>query len=302
MKSAISRVLLWWCSALLLVVSVSCDEPSELEIPTVQMSFRVSLQPETRAPESLNPSNYTAKIYLFKEETAGSNLFVYWGEQAITSSTPTVSGLVPGTKYRFVFLAVPKGQQPTLPNFSTTRPGYTAALASYLSGAAQTANEVFRHILTFTASSSSNNSYTVVLTRQNGALQIRLNNSDGKIKTVKLEVSSLTQLYLNDGNGGQVLTTGTSLTLSKSAQASRTSDYRICINLLPSEDLTGKGRLTLTRTNGTQTVYMLQSTSGRIPVYPNQITWLVLGKACTTYDTATAPSAVQFGAANWEMP
>ena len=232
----------------------------------------------------MNPSAYTAKVYIFKEESSGSNHFIYSGEQNITGNSLTVAGLVPATKYRFVFLAIPKNQQPALPNFNSSKPVYTNALATYISGS-QTTNELFRNILSFTATVNLN-TYTIVLTRQNGALQIRLDNTNGKIKTVKLEVMSQQQIYLHDGMGGQVLTSGTNITLTKSERPSKTSDYRIGINILPIEDLTNKGRLTITQSNGQQKVYTLKSSSGRIPVYPNQITWIVLNEGCHNQDDA----------------
>ena len=174
---------------------------------------------------------------------------------------------------------MPKRQQPALPDCTSTRPAYSDATATYLSGV-QTSNEIFRSILSFKASAGSS-SYSVVLTRQNGALQIRLDNTYGEIKTVKLEVAGLPKIYFNDGTGGRVIATGSEIQLSKSDRPSKTSDYRISINLLPVEDLTGKGRLTLTYSWGLQRVYSLRSTSGRIPIYPNQITWLVLDEACS---------------------
>lgn len=271
MKAVITRILGWIG---LLVIFASCERGTEIPEPSLQVTFDLTLQSSTRTPQNLNPSTHTAKVYMFREETSGSGRYVYSGEQSITGSSLTIGGLLPATNYRFVFLAVPRNQQPALPVLTSLRPAYTEALATYVSGT-QTANEVFRHILGFTASASQN-TFSVVLTRQNGALQIRLDNSDGKIKTVKLEVESAPQLYLQDGSGGQVLTSGTPVTLSKSEKPSKTSDYRISICVLPTSDLTGKGRLTITRTNNVQTVYSLRSTAGRIPVYANQITWIVL--------------------------
>lgn len=83
-------------------------------------------------------------------------------------------------------------------------------------------------------------------------------------------------MLFQDGTGGKVLSEGSPVQLSKSEIPPVTDNYRISINLLPLEDLTGKGRLTLTHVDGTETVYELKSTSGSIPIYPNQITWLVL--------------------------
>lgn len=266
----------------------ACEKDPQTPEPRIQVTFDLALQALTRAPESLNTSTHTAKVYLFKEETPGSNRYLYAGEQSITGSSLTVGGLLTGTKYRFVFLAIPKNQQPALPNFSASKPAYTEALATYVSGT-QSANELFRNILTFTASVNLN-AQTIVLTRQNGALQIRLDNSDGKIKSVKLEVASAPQMYLHDGTGGQVLTAGTNVTLSKSEKPAKTSDYRISICLLPTSDLTGQGRLTISRSNGSQSVYTLRSTSGRIPVHANQITWMVLGEEACNDDSDTLES------------
>lgn len=286
MKTTVKRFLIGilWGVGLL-----SCSGTEEMVTPSVSTTFDLTLQSETRAPESLNTSTHTAKVYLFREETSGSGRYVYFGEQSITSNRLTVSGLVSGTKYRFVFLAVPRNQQPSLPALTASKPSYTEALLTYVSGS-QPTNEVFRNLLTFTATADLN-AMTIVLTRQNGALQIRLNNADGWVRSMKLEVSSLPQMYFHDGTGGQVLTAGTSLVLSKSMQAPRSSDCRISVYVLPAEDLTGKGRLTLTYWTGQQSVYTLQSTSGRIPVYPNQVTWLLLDESCRSDAAASAESS-----------
>ncbi|HIW52607.1 MAG TPA: hypothetical protein H9919_04230 [Candidatus Alistipes excrementipullorum] len=265
------------CIGIVCMIS-SCGKTDDGTGLSASVDFSMEFLSQTRAPEALDTNSYTAKVYMFKEESSGSNRFVYHGEQTITSSNLTVGGLVSGTKYRFVFLAIPKRQQPSLPTFTSTRPEYINAVATYLSGT-QTGNEIFRNIFTFTASVNLSR-YSIVLTRQNGALQIRINNSDGFIRSVKLEVASQSAMYLNDGTGGQVITSGNAISLSKSAQPYWTSDYRISINVLPTEDITGKGQLTLTYYNGRSAVYSLKSTSGRIPIYPNQITWLVMGRDC----------------------
>ncbi len=271
MKTTITLILCWIG---MLAGFSSCEKGAELPEPSLQVRFDLTLESRTRAPQNLNTSTHTAKVYMFREETPGSGRYVYSGEQNLTGSSLTVGGLLPSTKYRFVFLAIPRNQQPALPTLTTQRPAYTDALAAYVSGT-QTANEVFRNTLSFTATANLN-TYTIVLTRQNGALQILLDNSDGKIKNVKLEVESAPQMYLHDGSGGQVLTAGTPVTLTKSEKPAKTNDYRITIYVLPTSDLTGKGRLTITLSNNSQTVYTLRSTSGRIPVHANQTTWIVL--------------------------
>lgn len=274
MKATIIRILCWLG---MLANFSSCEKLSEEPEPCVQVRFHLTLESQTRAPQNLNPSTHTARVYLFREESSGSGQYVYSGEQNVTGSNLVINGLMPSVRYRFVFLAIPRNQQPALPNFTTLRPSYADALAVYSSGT-QNSNEVFRQVLNYTATINLN-TLTVVLTRQNGALQIRLDNSDGKIKQVKLEVKSAPQMYLQDRSGGQVLTAGAPVTLTKSEKPSKTSDYRISIYLLPTSDLTDQGRLTLTHSNNSQTVLSLRSTAGRIPIYANQITWIVLSDA-----------------------
>lgn len=279
-----SRRLFGLLGAGLAATILACEKPSDGPSATASAQFGITVSATTRAPESLNPSTYTARLYMFKESTAANGSYTYFGETNITNGSLTISDLALGTEYRFVFMAVPKSQQPALPDLSSAKPAYRDAIVSYISGV-QTGNEIFRCIYTFTPTVGINR-YTAVLTRQNGALQIRLNNADASIRTARLELPCQPKIYLNDGTGGEVVSSGTAITLTKSANVPRTSDYRISINTLPTEDLTGKGRLTLTLSNGSQRSYSLASTSGRIPIYPNQITWLTFdGTSCL--DTAT---------------
>lgn len=287
MKTTILHILCWLGIA---AGFSSCEKLPEGTAPSLQVRINLALESQTRTPQNLNTSTHTAKVYMFREETSGSGRYVYSGEQSLTGSSLTVGGLLPSVKYRFVFLAIPRNQQPALPNFTASRPSYTDALAAYVSGS-QTANELFRQLLDFTATTNLN-TLAVVLTRQNGALQLRLDNSDGKIKQVKLEVESAPQMYLQDGGNGQVLTAGAPVILTKSEKPSKTNDYRISVCLLPTNDLTGRGRLTITLSNNSQTVYTLRSTAGRIPVYANQITWIVLSDASCTSERVLENSLV----------
>lgn len=275
-----------------LILFVSCSKSMEEMAPApAQVTFDIGMSTATRAAQAINLNTYSAKVYIFKEETAGNGRFIYNSEQNITSSSQSITGLLTGTKYKLVFLAIPKKQTPALPDYTSTKPNYLDASATYISGN-QTANELFRNILTVTPISGSNQ-YSVVLTRQNGAIQIRLNNEKGSIKTVKLEVMGLPKVLFNDATGGMVLTSGTAITLSKSAQLSKTEDYRITIYLLPVEDLSRKGRITLSASNGKQTVYTLTSSSGYIPIYPNQITWLTLPHTCSDESSNSEETSVR---------
>ena len=236
--------------------------------------FCVSLNARTRAPQDLDLNTYTAKVYMFKEETAGSDRFTYLGEEEITGNTFTVEGLTADVRHRFVFMALPKGQTPELPAHTAGKPGYDTAGLTYISGN-QTTHEVFRDILTFTPEKG-DNAYSIVLTRQNGALQVRMGNANGELTGVKLEVEGMPEMFLHDGTGGKVVTKGSAVQLSKEETPGTTKDYRITVNLLPAEDVTGKGKLTLTYRDGTSKEYALTSTQGGIPIYPNQVTWLTL--------------------------
>lgn len=247
-------------------VPFACQQPDEDGAMTCKVQFNLSLEAQTRAPQEIDFGEYAVSLYVFDAETS---LCVQ--SLAITSSSFTVTGLEKNTTYRGVFLAIPEGQQPALPLSAST---YETSTLQYIDGN-RTDQEVFRNILNFSTDDEIT-SYSIILTRQNGAIQIRMSNADGAINNARLEVEGLPVMLFQDGTGGKVLSEGNPVQLSKSETPPVTDNYRISINLLPLEDLTGKGRLTLTHVDGTETVYELKSTSGSIPIYPNQITWLVL--------------------------
>ncbi|BFK96010.1 hypothetical protein [Alistipes onderdonkii] len=265
-----------WLASIILLASCH-SELAEPEALTRQADteFHLNLNAQTRAPQTLDTDVYNAKVYMFTESTAGSERFDYLGEADITGGTFTAERLQAGVRYRFVFMALPKDQIPALPLHTDAQPDYEVADLAYIESN-ETGHEIFRAILDFSPKNSQTNSYDVVLTRQNGALQVRMSNADGALKSVKLEVEGMPEMYLHDGTGGKVITKGTAIQLSKEDNLRITTDYRITVNLLPAEDVTGKGKLTLTYTNGSQKEYNLKSTQGGIPIFPNQITWLTL--------------------------
>lgn len=230
--------------------------------------FNLTLDQQTRAPQAIDFGKYAVSLYIF-EMTENSSACIRVME--ITNSSFTVTELERNSVYRCVFLAIPKSQQPALPLTATS---YETARMQYLEGN-QPEQEVFRNILTLSTADDIT-SYSIVLTRQNGAIQIRMNNADGSIHGAQLEVEGFPTMLFQDATGGKVVSTDDPVLLSKNETPAVSDDYRITINLLPTEDITGKGSLTLTHIDGTETVYELKSTSGTIPIYPNQITWLVL--------------------------
>lgn len=254
-------LLAGWMSTVLF----ACQQPDKGGAEAC-VRFELSLETQTRAPQEIDFNAYSVALYVFDAETS---LCVQ--RIGITSNAFTVTGLEKSTAYRGVFLAIPKGQLPALPDVADA---YEMATMQYLDGN-QTDQEVFRNILNFSTDDEIT-AYSIVLTRQNGAIQIRMSNADGLIGNVRLEAEGLPVMFFHDGTGGKVLSEGDPVLLSKSETPAVTDNYRISVNLLPMEDLTGKGRLILTYLDGTETTYELKSTSGTIPIYPNQITWLVL--------------------------
>lgn len=259
----------------------ACEKGWQEEMPPseTQGTFTVALNPQSRAPQDLDLDVYTAKVYMFKETDTATETFSYWKEADLTGNVFQTEGLTVGVRHRFVFMALPKGQTPELPSHTGNKPDYTDADLAYITGN-QTRHEVFRNILTFTPEkTTADNRYSIVLTRQNGALQVRMSNTDGLLAKVKLEVDGMSGMYLHDGTGGKVITKGTAIRLSEEETPEAVKDYRITVNLLPAEDVTNKGKLTLTYTDGSTKEYPLTSTQGGIPIFPNQITWLTLNGA-----------------------
>lgn len=253
------------------ICCMACGDETDNAALSREVHFEIALNALSRAPQDVDFNQYSVKVYVFKQEGPGD--YVAVKEQEVMASSFTIDGLMPKTAYRYVFLAIPRTQTPALPAVVAGMP-YAGVTMSYVTGN-QTGNEVFRNILTC-PSDDEVTSYPIVLTRQNGAIEVRLNNADGAIKTVTLEAKGFSDMYFDDGENGKVFSSGEEITFSSTKEPGLTADFRIRINLLPMEDLTGKGKLTLTYTDGSVKEYPLTSTSGGIPIYPNQVTWLVL--------------------------
>lgn len=268
------------------LASACSSEADEVTVPeTTSVSFHVAMNMETRAAHPLDPKAYTAKLYLYERRQADNTVgYTKVQEIDVTSDKLTINGLVTQKQYKAVFLAVPSTQtKPALPDFTNgTAPAYDKAIVPYINGQPdEIGKDIFRSIVDFTARAAGNLLNTV-LTRQNGAVEVRLLNQKD-LKSVELHVNGHTEFYLNDGTGGQVIAQGTTVALKNTITDANTlnaSEVRIRINLLPQEDLTDKNGtnnyLIVTTATG-QTKYPLKSGHQTIPVYPNQITWLTLG-------------------------
>lgn len=286
-------LLLTSAVAVLMGCLSSCSSEEEsLPIPeTNSVTFSIGINAQTRAAQALDVNAYDAKMYLFEEKKAddGTLSYSYKNEVNITASALnesdelTIGGLTEGKKYKAVFLARPKNQTPALPTFSTTKPSYKEAKAQYISNN-EIDKDIFRSIVSFTFSSGMETQSTV-LTRQNGALEVRLKNMTG-VKSLKLHALGHQWMYLEDGTGGMVITDGdeTRVALEKNMGEEEIlqnpQDVRIRLNILPQEDITSKTNddfyLEITLADKTTKKYPIKSDQRPIPIYPNQVTWLTL--------------------------
>lgn len=266
----------------------SCSTDSDELGASSAMTINIGMDAKTRAAQALDVEAYPTKLYLY--EGSDANGYSYQKELTLTSSQLTLDELTSGNQYKAVLLALPKGQTPDLPTFSEqdTKPSYADATAQYISNA-ETDNDIFRSILTFKASTANSELYAV-LTRQNGALEVRIKGIEN-MQSVKLCLQGHETMYLNDDTGGVVTTSGDKVALAKTVTDGLTaSEVRIRINLLPQEDITDasgcNNYLEITTSTGTSTetkTYPIKSDQPTIPIYPNQVTWLTLGNGSSTF-------------------
>lgn len=280
------------------ILLTSCATDNELIAPPVVTTFRLGMDTQTRAAQALNPTQYPTKLYLYKAtaDAMGETYYAFDHCTDVSSQTVTLENLEQNNRYKAVFLSIPAKQTPALPEFTETQQPYEKAQAEYIHQPAnnqqpETDNDLFRSIVDFTASPGTG-TQNAVLTRQNGALEVRIKGISNLSK-VELHLKGHTSLLLQDGTGGQVLTQGEPVALSKvQTFKNAPTQVRIRINLLPQEDITdrnnGNDNYLLVTTdvpgegtgiiNQKETKYPIRSAHPSIPIYPNQVTWLTLGK------------------------
>lgn len=275
-------LLLTSAVAVLMGCLSSCSSEEEsLPIPeTNSVTFSIGINAQTRAAQPLDVNAYDAKMYLFEGEEAddGTLSYSYKNEVEITTNVLTIGGLTEGKKYKAVFLARPESQTPALPTFSTTNPSYKEAIAQYISDN-ETDKDIFRSIVSF-ALSSDMGTQSTVLTRQNGALEVRIQNMTD-MASVKLHIKGHKEMLLHDGTGGEVITNGDGVELSKTMTDGLSEpEVRIRIKLLPQENIKDESGtdnyLEITYNDGETKKYPIDSDHWRIPIFPNQVTWLTL--------------------------
>lgn len=274
-QNVISRLSLCF----MLVMSLfACDKSSEVLQENGEVSISISSgieQASSRAVVEYPEASYTGKYYVYNSN--GSCL-----SDGPLTSVLKINGLTSGQEYKVVLLAVPSGQANEITTGSTeSDPSYNEAKTQYQGKGTQYGYEIFRDVLTIRPTVS-NTDFNAVLTRQNGAIEIRIRNM--KLQEVTLRVNGTQYMYFNDGTGGEVIS-DKELTLNRTLTSEKltSSETRIRINLLPQEDITAKtGTATaenklIIKTETSETTYPLQSSEGSIPIYPNQVTWLTLG-------------------------
>ena len=261
----------------MLVMSLfACDKSSEVLQENGEVSISISSgieQASSRAVVPYPQNVYKGRYYVYNSD--GS--YLSEGELA---SVLTIDGLTSGQEYKVVLLAVPSGQANEITTGSTeSDPSYNEAKTQYQGDGTQYGYEIFRDVLTIKPTVS-NTDFNAVLTRQNGAIEIRIRNM--QLQEVTLRVNGTQYMYFHDGTGGEVIS-DKALTLNRTLTSEQltSSETRIRINLLPQEDITDDNGdtnfLKITTTSGTETTYPLKSSEGSIPIYPNQVTWLTLG-------------------------
>lgn len=263
----------------ILVISLlACDNNRGVLQESGDVSISISSgieQASSRAVVAYPQNVYKGRYYVYNSD--GS--YLSEGELA---SVLTIDGLTSGKEYKVVLLAVPSGQQYGITTGGTESvPSYDYAKTQYQGVETQYGYEIFRDVLTIKPTVS-NTDFNAVLTRQNGAIEIRIRNM--QLQEVTLQVNGTQYMYFNDGTGGEVISeTELLLTRTLTSEQLISSETRIRINLLPQEDITAKTGTTtadnklVIKTEKGETTYPLKSSEGSIPIYPNQVTWLTLG-------------------------
>ena len=118
----------------------SCSSESNLlpESERTSTTFHIGLNTQSRAAQSLNLANYDAKMYLYegRDNDDGTVGYSQVRELELTDNYLTVEDLNTKTSYKAVFLAVPKGQTPKLPDLYSADivPSYKEATTGYING------------------------------------------------------------------------------------------------------------------------------------------------------------------------
>lgn len=272
-----------------LLAACNAENPEDnRQTEYASVTVNLAVDASTRAAVTYNPETKPGRYYLYQLQE--NNVYGYVKKGVLSGSQLNLDELEPLSDYKLVLLAAPVGQHPEpIVSGDITLP-YESAFIPYLDESkVSVTNEIFRDILTFQASTAAGNQ-NAVLTRQNGAVEVRIKNRENMQK-VTLSVSSPVYMALNDGTGGMVLqpegmTEAVDVTTSVTGDELNKTEVRIKVYVLPQEDIAGKGTLTIEYSDGSETEIPLKSDQGVIPVYPNQVTWLTLGNDGGEFDVS----------------
>lgn len=255
-------------------------------VGTEECTVRVNLSIEepdgvSRAVQAYDAVDFPGRYYLYN----ASGDYVTSGN--LESNSFTLKDFPVGEEATLVILASPNGNQVDLP--TEVNEAYNNATLAYQQGEGNNSTnitkDVYRDIIRIKPQIGINE-VKAVLTRQNGALEIRIKNMN--IKSATLQLNGTQTMYFNDGTGGKVLSESEVTLTNTMEDLSGKNDIRIRINLLPQEDITtgntandpnistSENKLTITDADGKEKKYDIKSNQGTIPIYPNQITWLTL--------------------------
>lgn len=255
-------------------------------VGTEECTVRVNLSMEepdgvSRAVQAYDAVDFPGRYYLYN----ASGDYVTSGN--LESNSFTLEDFPVGEEATLVLLASPNGNSVNLP--TEVNEAYNNATLVYQQGTGYNSTnitkDVYRDIIRIKPQIGINE-VNAVLTRQNGALEIRIKNMN--IKSATLQLNGTQTMYFNDGTGGQVLSKDKVTLTNNMEELSGKNDIRIRINLLPQEDITtgntandpnistSENKLTITDADGKEKKYDIKSNQGTIPIYPNQITWLTL--------------------------
>lgn len=254
-------------------------------VGTEECTVRVNLSMEepdgvSRAVQAYDAVDFPGRYYLYN--ASGD----YVTSRNLESNSFTLKDFPVGEEATLVILASPNGNPVNLP--TEANEAYDKATLTYQQGTDNNTNitkDVYRDIIKIKPAIGINE-VNAVLTRQNGALEIRIKNMN--IKSATLQLNGTQTMYFNDGTGGQVLSKDEITLTNTMEDLSGKNDIRIRINLLPQEDITtgntandpnistSENKLTITDANNKTIEYDIKSNQGAIPIYPNQITWLTL--------------------------
>lgn len=273
-----------------LLAACNAENPEDnRQTEYASVTVNLAMNASTRAAVTYNPETKPGRYYLYQLQE--NNVYGYVKEGVLSGSQLNLDELEPLSDYKLVLLAAPVGQHPEPIVSGDIIPPYESAFIPYLDqDNVSTTNEIFRDILTFQASTAAGNQ-NAVLTRQNGAVEVRIKNRENMQK-VTLSVASPVYMALNDGTGGMVLQPEgrpetVDVTTSVTGDDLNKTEVRIKVYVLPQEDIAGKGTLTIEYSDGSETETIpLKSDQGVIPVYPNQVTWLTLGNDGGEFDVS----------------